>query len=210
MEKIADEWIHSIGAKPAFKEVPGFNFAICASVNEEVVHGLPSKKRVLLEGDIFSVDVGIRMGGFVGDSARTFPVGEISSSAQHLIDVTRVSLEKAIMACQCGNRLSDIGHAVQTYVEKAGYSVVRDYVGHGIGRKMHEPPQIPNFGKPGNGPLLKPGMILAIEPMVNIGHYEVKVLRNGWTVVTKDKSLSAHFEHTVAITEEGPRILSIK
>lgn len=208
MDRVAEKIIHSNHATPSFKGYNGFPASICASINEEVVHGIPSRKRIVKEGDIVSVDVGAIYQGYHGDGAVTIPVGKILPSTQNLLDVTQKSLMKGIEKALLHNRLTDISHAVQMYAESCGFSVVRDYVGHGIGREMHEAPQIPNFGPSGHGPKLKTGMVLAIEPMVNIGTYEVETLKNGWTVVTKDHSLSAHFEHTVAITENGPEILT--
>jgi len=194
-------------AKPAFKGYSGFPFSLCCSVNEQVVHGMPSA-RVLTSGDIVSLDFGVIYGGFYGDSAITLPVGKISEAAARLIKVTKESLYKAIDFADISHRLSDVSHAVQAHVEPRGYSVVRDFVGHGIGKDLHEGPQIPNFGAPGKGPKLKVGMVLAIEPMINEKGFEVKVLQDGWTAVTADGGLSAHFEHTVAITDNGPLILS--
>ena len=208
LDRIAEEYIRSQDAVPAFKGYQGFPASICTSVNEEVVHGIPGLKR-LAEGDIISIDVGVVKYGYVGDAAITFPVGKISSLKQHLLEVTEAALYEGIKQAVVGNRLTDISHSVQAYVEKNGLSVVRDYVGHGIGRDMHEDPQIPNFGPPGFGPRLRAGMVLAIEPMVNAGTYEVYTLTNQWTVVTRDKKPSAHFEHTVAITENGPEILTL-
>lgn len=205
----AEARIRELGAKPAFKGYHGFPSCVCISVNHEVVHGIPSPKRVLKEGDIVGLDFGVNLEGWYGDSARTVAVGRISSEAQRLIDATQKSLELGIAECRAGNRVFDIGHAVQSYVEKQGYSVVREFVGHGIGRALHEEPQVPNFGPKGKGTVLKPGMVLAIEPMVNAGKHEVQVLADGWTAVTADRSLSAHFEHTVAITPEGPEILTV-
>lgn len=192
---------------PAFKGYGGFPFALCCSLNEQVVHGMPSR-RELVEGDIVSLDFGVVYGGYYADSAITVPVSRISPQAERLVKVTEESLYCAIEAAVPGNRLSDISHAVQSYVERHGYSVVRDFVGHGIGKMLHESPQVPNFGQPGKGVRLKPGMVLAIEPMINEKGYQVKVLEDGWTAVTCDGGLSAHFEHTVAITENGPEILS--
>ena len=197
----------SKGAIPAFKGYCGFPASICTSINEQVVHGIPGKKSLEL-GDIISIDCGAVINDYYGDAARTFAVGDISEEAQKLIDVTEESLSRGIEAAIIGNRLSDISNSVQTYVESNGLSVVRDFVGHGIGLKMHEAPQIPNFGRPGHGPRLKAGMCLAIEPMVNIGTYEVEVLEDNWTVVTKDHQLSAHFENSIAVTEDGPLILT--
>lgn len=208
INELADNFMRNKGAKPSFLGYRGFPASVCISINDEVVHGIPDNKRVLQNGEIVSLDIGTIFEGFNGDSARTFAVGKISPEAARLIKVTEESLKIAIEKAEPGNRLSDISHAVQSFVEKNGFSVVRDYVGHGIGRKMHEDPQIPNFGPPGRGPLLKPGMTLAIEPMVNIGRYEVKTLADGWTVVTSDGSFSAHFEDSIVITEKGPEVLS--
>jgi methionyl aminopeptidase len=207
LDQIAETVVEKRGARPAFKGYRGYPYALCASVNEEVVHGMPSK-RVLVEGDIIGLDFGVYHRGFYGDSAITLPVGRVSRKAAELMEITERSLHAAIEQACPGNRLGDISAAVQQTVEAAGYSVVRDFVGHGIGRDMHEDPQIPNFGRKGRGIELKTGMILAIEPMVNVGCYRVKILSDGWTVVTEDGSLSAHFEHSVAITENGPDILS--
>jgi len=194
-------------AKPAFKGYSGFPYSLCCSVNEQVVHGMPST-RVLVSGDIVSLDFGVVYGGFFGDAAITVPVGQISAQAARLVKVTEESLYKAIELADSAHRLSDLSNAVQVHVEKQGFSVVRDFVGHGIGKDLHEGPQIPNFGAPGKGPRLKAGMVLAIEPMINEKGFEVKVLQDGWTAVTCDGGLSAHFEHTVAITDNGPLILS--
>ena len=195
------------GATPSFKGYQGFPAAICASVNEELVHGIPSSKK-LHDGDIISVDIGAYYKGYHGDSANTFAVGKISIEAQRLLEVTEASLFEGIKMAKSGNHLSDISHAVQVYVEAKEMSIVRDYVGHGIGREMHEPPQVPNYGLPGRGIRLRPGHVLAIEPMVNLGEPDVRTLADNWTVITEDGSLCAHFEHTVAITEEGPEILT--
>ncbi len=197
-----------LGAKPAFKGYHGFPATLCVSVNEEVVHGIPSKKRILKSGDIVGCDFGVIYNGWYGDSAKTFRVGEVTDSAMKLIEATRKSLYLGIEQCIVGSHLFNIGHAVQNYVESLGYSVVREFVGHGIGRSLHEDPQVPNFGARGKGMLLKPGMVLAIEPMINMGSPEVKVLSDGWTAVTVDRKYSAHFEHTVAITENGYEILT--
>jgi methionyl aminopeptidase len=194
-------------AKPAFKGYSGFPFSLCCSVNEQVVHGMPSA-RVLVPGDIVSLDFGVVYGGYYGDSAITVPVGKVSEVAARLIKATEESLYRAIECADVSHRLSDISHAVQAWVEPRGFSVVRDFVGHGIGKDLHEGPQIPNFGAPGKGPRLKAGMVLAIEPMINEKGFDVKVLEDGWTAVTCDQGLSAHFEHTVAITDNGPLILS--
>lgn len=207
LDRIAEEIIRKYGAVPSFKGYHGYPASICTSVNEELVHGIPGS-RILKEGDIISIDIGACIHGYHGDSAWTYPVGTISDEAARLLRVTEESLFKGIEQAREGNRLSDIGHAVQTHVEAAGFFVVRDYVGHGIGRQMHEDPQIPNYGPPGRGPRLKVGMTLAIEPMVNVGTYHCKTLADNWTVVTADGSLAAHFEHTVAITENGPEILT--
>jgi len=207
LDRIAEEEIRRQGAIPTFIGYHGFPKSLCTSINDEIVHGIPGN-RVLNEGDIIGIDCGVTFDGFVGDSAISLPVGKVSAEAQKLMDVTRESLDKAIEQVVDGNRLGDIGHAVQSHAESFGYSVVRDYVGHGIGRAMHEDPQVPNFGKPGTGLRIKAGMVFAIEPMVNIGGYDAKVLEDGWTVVTKDGSLSAHFEHTIACTEKGPRVLT--
>jgi methionyl aminopeptidase len=193
--------------KPAFKGYKGYPFALCTSVNGEVVHGMPSD-RPLVSGDILSLDFGVNYKGYYGDAAITVPVGAVSEEAKRLLKITEAGLNDAIQQARTGNRLGDISSAVQERVESAGFSIVRDFVGHGIGRSLHEDPQIPNYGIRGRGIELKPGMVLAIEPMVNEGGYEVQVLPDGWTVVTKDGKLSAHFEHTVAVTENGPDVLS--
>ncbi len=207
LDKIAEKLIRSHNAEPAFLGYHNFPASICTSINNEVVHGIPGLRR-LAEGDIISIDVGVRLKGYHGDAAATFAVGEVAPQARRLIDVTRMSLQKAVEAIKAGNRLSDISHAVQAYVEKNSLSVVRNYVGHGIGEDMHEEPQVPNFGQPGRGPVLQEGIVLAIEPMVNAGSWEVKVLDDQWTVVTADGSLSAHFEHTIALGNNGPEILT--
>jgi len=198
------------GVIPAFKGYQDFPATLCISINSEIVHGIPSPKRKLAEGDIVGIDFGVIYEGWFGDSARTYPVGKIDEKAQNLLRVTDESLHRGIEQCVPGNRLFDIGHAVQNFVEGHGYSVVREFVGHGIGRALHEDPQVPNYGPKGKGSVLKVGMVLAIEPMVNIGSPDVKVLADGWTAVTIDNSLSAHFEHTVAITAKGPEILTIR
>jgi len=208
LDRAVEEFILKQNAIPAFKGYQGYPASICTSVNEVVVHGIPSQEEVLEEGSIISVDIGAFVDGFCGDSAWTYPVGEISPDVQLLLDTTEEALFQGIEQARVGNRLSDISHAVQRRAEERGFSVVRDFVGHGIGRQMHEAPQIPNFGPPGRGPRLKSGMTLAIEPMVNVGGYHVEVLADNWTVVTRDRSWSAHFEHTVAITDEGPVILT--
>ena len=207
LDKFAEQLAEKRGARPAFKGYRGYPYSLCTSVNEEVVHGMPSV-RVLKEGDIVGLDFGVYYNGFFGDAAITLPVGKISPVALKLIEVTEQSLYAGIEQAKDGNRLGDISAAVQLTVEEAGFSVVRDFVGHGIGRNLHEEPQIPNYGKRGRGLELKSGMILAIEPMVNQGAYKVKILQDCWTVVTEDGRLSAHFEHSVAITDNGPDILS--
>ena len=207
LNEYAEAAAHERGARPAFKGYGGFPFALCTSVNSEVVHGFPSD-RSLEDGDIVSLDYGIYYNGYYGDSAITVAVGDISPSAARLMDVTEKALYKGIEKAREGNRLGDISFAVQSHAEKAGFSVVRDYVGHGIGRDLHEDPPVPNFGVKGRGVKLRAGMVIAIEPMINEGSYMVRVKSDGWTVVTDDGSLSAHFEHTVAVTEDGPLILS--
>ena len=203
----AEKMIQDAGAYPTFKGYNGFPFSICASVNEQIVHGFPSRYE-LREGDIFSIDVGVTLDGFVGDTAATIPVGRVDEDKLKLVWVTEECLELAIEQCRVGKHLGDIGWAVQSHAEKHGYSVVRDYVGHGIGRRMHEDPQIPNYGKPGKGPKIKKGYVFAVEPMVNMGSYHTKTLKDGWTVVTVDGLPSAHAEHTIAITEDGPEVLT--
>jgi methionyl aminopeptidase len=207
LDAVAERRLVEAGADPAFKGYHGYPATICASVNEQVVHGIPSK-RSLVEGDIVSIDMGARLDGFYGDSAVTVPVGHVSDDAAQLLSVTEASLYKGLEAVKAGARVSDIGAAVQAHVEAHGFSVVREFVGHGIGTKLHEEPQIPNYGPAGRGPRLSEGMVLAIEPMVNLGKPAVKVLGDGWTAVTKDGSLSAHFEHTVVVTGNGCRILT--
>lgn len=207
VDRAAEKMIRDAGALPTFKGYHGYPFSICASVNEQVVHGFPSNYK-LKEGDIFSIDVGATLEGFVGDTATTVPVGEVSPELLKLIRVTEECLERAIEQCYHGKHLGDIGHAVQSLAESQGYSVVRDYVGHGIGRRMHEDPQIPNYGTPGKGVKIKNGYVFAIEPMINIGTHLTKVLSDGWTVVTLDGKPSAHVEHTIAITEEGPQVFT--
>lgn len=207
LDNIAEEYILSQGGTPSFKGYNGFPASICASVNNEVVHGIPSLKKIK-DGDIISIDIGVIYRGYHGDAARTHPVGQVSEEAESLIRVTRESFYEGIKFAVEGNRLSDISSAIQRYVEMHGYSVVRDLVGHGIGQEMHEEPHIPNYGKPGRGPRLRAGMTLAIEPMVNMGKYHVRVLPDQWTVVTADGSLSAHYEHTVVITHSEPELLT--
>jgi len=209
LDHLAEELIAKKGAEPAFKGYRGFPAVLCASINEEVVHGIPSKKRVLQKGDLMKLDFGVRYQGFFGDAARTVPVGEISPEAQALVTATREALYKGIEQMVPGNRVGDVSFAVEAHVEARGYSVVRDFVGHGIGKALHEEPQVPNYGEAGAGRKLRPGMVLAVEPMVNAGTWKVRLLDDDWTVVTLDKRLSAHWEHTVAITENGPEILSV-
>jgi methionyl aminopeptidase len=207
LDAAAERLVRAGGAEPAFKGYRGYPRTLCASVNEQVVHGIPSA-RALVEGDIISLDMGVKLNGFYGDSAVTVPVGRVSEVAATLLRVTQESLEKGIQQVRLGGRISDIGHAIQQHVEAHGLSVVREFVGHGIGSALHEEPQIANYGEPGRGPRLAEGMTLAIEPMVNVGRPAVKVLADGWTAVTKDGSLSAHFEHTVAVTKSGPLVLT--
>lgn len=208
LDSEAEKLIGESGGSPAFKGYNGFPASVCTSINEEVVHGIPRNDRYLKNGDILAIDVGVQFQGFVGDAAKTFAVGEVSSELQQLMDVTQKSLYLGIEQAVLGNRVSDISAAVQEYVEAHGFSVVREFVGHGIGRSLHEDPQVPNFGKPGHGPRLVEGMVLAIEPMVNSKGPGVRVLDDRWTAVTVDGGYSAHFEHSVAVTAEGPWILS--
>jgi len=207
VDRAAEKMIRDAGAYPTFKGYNGFPFSICASVNEQVVHGFPSPYE-LKQGDIFSIDVGATLDGFVGDTATTVAVGKVSEERLRLMRITEECLELGIEQCRAGNHLGDIGFAVQSHAEAHGYSIVRDYVGHGIGRQMHEDPQIPNYGKPGKGPKIKKGYVFALEPMVNMGSLHTKTLKDCWTVVTVDGQPSAHFEHTVAITDEGPEVLT--
>jgi len=209
LDRFGDEFIRSHeGAVPAFKGLYGFPANLCISVNEEVVHGIPRKDRILAEGDLVSIDAGVRLNGWYADSAVTLPVGEIDDASQKLLDVTQQALYNGIERARPGNRLGDIGHAVQKTAEKAGFTVVKDLVGHGIGREPHEEPQVPNFGSPGRGEKLVAGLVICIEPMINQGKATVRTLPDKWTVVTADRRRSAHFEHTVAILEDGPRILT--
>ena len=208
LDRIAEKYIRAQGGIPTFKGYRGFPGSICASPNDMVVHGIPGKTR-LEEGDILGVDVGVTMDGYIADAAMTYPVGEITELARELMEVTQESLRQAITQCRVGNRVGDISHAVQSHVESHGFSVVQSMVGHGVGRDMHEDPQVPNFGPAGQGPELRDGMVLAIEPMVNAGRYEVQMGDDSWAIYTKDGSLSAHFEHTVAITKKGPRVLTV-
>ena len=207
LDRMAEDFIRSHGGRPSFKGYRGFPASICSSINDQVVHGIPGP-RELREGDIVGIDVGVELEGYHGDAAWTFPVGEVSEEAQRLLKVTREALALGITQARPGGRIGDISHAVQTHVEAAGFSVVRELVGHGIGREMHEEPQVPNYGPPGRGPRLMVGQVLAIEPMVNIGGAEVVTGSDGWTIATRDGSLSAHFEHTVAVGATGPVILS--
>jgi methionyl aminopeptidase len=207
LDELADEYIRSRGGVPTFKGYRGYPASICTSPNDMVVHGIPGPN-MLGEGDVLSVDVGVTLDGFVADSAYTFPIGEISPEAERLLEGCQAALAAGIEQCRVGNRLSDISHAIQRVTEEHGYSVVRSLVGHGVGRSMHEEPQIPNFGEPGRGPLLSEGMTFAIEPMINAGSAEVFLHDDEWSISTADSSLSAHFEHTVAVTEDGPRILT--
>jgi len=209
LDAVAQSIITKRGAKPSFKGYHGFPASICSSLNEQVVHGIPSRKVVLKEGDIISIDIGATYKGYVGDTAATFPVGQVSNKAKRLMQTTQEALMAAIAAAHGGNHLEDISGAVQDYAESRGYSVVRQYVGHGVGRQMHEDPQIPNYRQGKRGPLLKPGMTLAIEPMVNEGAAETLTLKDKWTVVTEDGKLSAHFEHSIVITEGEPEILTL-
>ena len=207
LDRFAEDFLRKAGARPAFKGYHGYPHSLCTSVNEQVVHCLPND-RPLEEGDIVSLDLGAWVDGYYGDAAITVPVGKVGDVARRLLEVTEGALYRGIAAARVGNRVSDISHAIQSYVESHGFSVVTDFVGHGIGRELHEDPQVPNFGTPGQGPRLKEGMVLAIEPMVNAGGSAVEVRKDRWTVVTADGSLSAHFEHTVAVTADGPYILT--
>lgn len=208
LDRIAEEFIREQGAIPSFKGLYGFPASLCISVNNQVVHGIPGDY-ILKDGDIVSIDCGAYLDGFHGDAARTFPVGNVSEDAKRLIQVTRDCFFEGIKFAQIGNRLTDISHAIQSHVEANGFSVVKSFVGHGIGRDLHEDPEVPNFGRPGRGPILTKGMVLAIEPMVNEGSFRVRTLKDNWTVVTSDGSLSAHYENTVAILPDGPEILTL-
>lgn len=210
LDRLAEARARARGAEPAFLGYHGYPASVCISVNDEVVHGIPSPRRVLQEGDIVGLDFGVVLKGWYGDSAVTVPVGRVSEAARRLLEVTSGALAAAVGAARPDARVGDLGAAVQGHVEPLGFSVVRDFVGHGIGRRLHEPPQVPNFGVPGTGARLRPGMVLALEPMVNAGRFEVETLDDGWTAVTQDGSLSAHFEHTVAVTEDGPEILTLQ
>ena len=207
LDSEAERMIVEAGAHPTFKGYHGYPRSICASINDEVVHGIPSKRK-LREGDIIGIDCGATYMGYVGDAAVTLPVGKISEPVKQLLDATQKSLHRAIEKCRIGNRLGDVCFAVQSCVEPLGYSIVKNYCGHGVGRAMHEEPQVPNYGKPGTGPVLREGLVIAIEPMINLGTDKVKVLDDGWTVITADGKPSAHFEHTIAVTANGPEILT--
>ena len=209
IDRLAEEYIRRRGGEPNFKNYEGYPATACISINNEVIHGIPSEKRKLRAGDIVSIDLGAKFDGYHGDNAATFACGDVSPEAKRLMDTTRESLYEGIRAACAGGRIGDIGHAVQNYVEARGYSVVRQFVGHGVGTHLHEAPEVPNFGTPGRGIRLMPGMTIAIEPMVNAGGYDVKVQPDGWTVLTKDGSLSAHFEHTIVITADGPKIMTV-
>lgn len=208
LDRIAESYIHKHGGIPAFKGYRGFPATLCTSINHEVVHGIPSKQRRLHEGDIIGIDCGAIVDGYYGDHAITFAVGKITEVEQRLLDTAQQALAVAVAQAKVGNHLSDVSHAIQVYAEERGYSVVKAFVGHGIGTALHEEPQVPNFGPPGRGPRLRAGMVLALEPMVNIGTSDVSILSDNWTVVTADGKLSAHFEHTIAVTECGGRVLS--
>ncbi|MBI4627417.1 MAG: type I methionyl aminopeptidase [Candidatus Rokubacteria bacterium] len=210
IDEDVEAFINARGAQPAFKGYRGFPATVCVSINDEVVHGIPSAHRRVKEGDIVGLDLGCIVEGYYADCAVTLALGDIPPRVRELLDATRESLERAVGECVPGRRLSDVSHAVQSHVEARGFSVVRAFVGHGIGRALHEEPQVPNFGDPGRGPLLQPGMVLAIEPMVTMGSWEVKILDDGWTAVTRDGSLAAHFEHTIAVMEHGPEVLTRK
>jgi len=207
LDKYAEKRARELGAEPAFKGYRGYPASLCVSINEEIVHGIPSERK-LKEGDLVSLDFGVIYQGFYGDAAITIPVGTVSDEAKKLIEVAEKSFFSGLEKLRVGNRLSDVSAAIQAEVEKAGFSVIRAFVGHGIGRSLHEEPQVPNFGLPGHGPKLKKGLTLAIEPMIAAGHWEIEILEDGWTAVTRDKSLTAHYEHTVALTDEGVEILS--
>lgn len=209
LDEYAEEYIHKVGGISTFKHMARFPACICTSVNNEVVHGIPSSDKILEEGDLVSIDAGLQLNGYCGDATLTVAVGEITEEKKKLIEVTKTALLLGIEQCLPGNRMGDIGNAIQTYVESNGFSIVREYIGHGIGTFMHEPPEVPSFGKKGTGIELKRGMVIAVEPIVNIGDYRVNILPDGWTVVTADGSTSAQFEHTVAITNEGPKILTL-
>ncbi|PNS00914.1 methionine aminopeptidase [Petrotoga mexicana DSM 14811] len=208
IEKYVLEYMEKEDAIPTFKGYNGYKYAINFSVNEEVVHGFPLRSKVLKNGDVVSVDCGLTYKGYIADSARTYIIGQVSEREKELVEATKESLYMGIKKAVVGNTISDIGHEVQTYIESKGFSVIREYVGHGVGRKLHEDPQIPNYGRRGRGPKIRKNMTLAIEPMVSMGSYEVDILEDGWTAVTRDRSKAAHFEHTIAVTENGPEILT--
>ncbi len=209
IDRLAEKYIRSQGGIPNFKNYEGYPATACISINNEVIHGIPSEKRKIVEGDIVSIDLGAMFDGYHGDNAATFACGDVSEQAKRLMEVTHDALYKGIGAAKVGGRIGDIGHAVQSYVEANGFSVVRQFVGHGVGTHLHEAPEVPNFGNQGHGIRLMPGMTIAIEPMVNVGKPEVKIMPDGWTTLTKDGSLSAHFEHTIAITPDGPQIMTV-
>ena len=209
IDKLAEDYIRSQGGEPNFKNYEGYPATACISINNEVIHGIPSKARKLKAGDIVSIDLGAKFDGYHGDNAATFACGDVSAEAKRLMDTTRESLYEGINAAVSGGRIGDIGHAIQSYVEARGYSVVRKFIGHGIGTHLHEAPEVPNFGTAGRGIRLMPGMTLAIEPMINAGKSDVKILPDGWTVLTTDGSLSAHFEHTIVVTPDGPKIMTL-
>jgi methionyl aminopeptidase len=208
LDRRAEDFLSKEGAVPAFKGYRGYPASICASINEVVVHGIPSREKILKDGDLLSIDLGVKLKGYYGDATVSYLVGSVDKETKEIFNVTKEALYKGIDKCRPGNRLYDISYAIQSYAESNGYNVVRDFVGHGIGKELHEEPQIPNYGKPHTGPLLKEGMVFAIEPMITQGTWEVKTLEDGWTVVTLDGALSCHFEHTIAIMENGPVILS--
>jgi len=209
LDQLAEKWIRAEGALPAFKGYLGYKATLCTSINEEVVHGIPSPRRILKEGDIIGIDCGAIWEGYYGDAAFSFPVGKVGETAARLLKVTEESLRRGISQMTCDKRLFDIGAAIQGYVEPQGFSIVREYVGHGVGTKLHEEPQVPNYGQANTGFKLRPGMVFAIEPMVNEGGPETELMADGWTVVTKDRKLSAHFEHTIVVTEKEPDILTV-
>lgn len=208
LDRIAQDLIKRYKAVPAFLGYKGYPAAICTSINEVVVHGIPNKGQILKKGDIVGIDIGVQYNGYFGDAAKTFVVGKVSNNVKKLLEVTREALERGILQCKDGNHLTDISNAIESHVVQYGFQPVHEFVGHGIGRSLHEEPSIPNFGKPGKGPVIKTGMIFAIEPMINEGTYQVEILQDGWTAVTKDRKLSAHFEHTVAVVNGSPKILT--
>lgn len=208
VENLACDFCARNNVLPSFKAVPGYKHALCVSINEEVVHGIPSKKKIIKDGDIVSVDFGVTLDGFIGDSAYTYMIGNVSSEVRKLCEATKTALDKAIAIIRPGVALGDIGHAIQSYVEPLGFSVVREYVGHGVGLELHEPPAIFHYGNPGEGLKLREGMVIAVEPMINMGTWQTEVLKDGWTVVTKDRKWSAQYEHTIAVTKDGCRVLT--